>query len=80
MTEKLAIKQLVKDSLTEADGVSYDVVRILLILGCITFCLLSLINFAKFDPQSFGMGFGALLGTGGLGVGARAMMEKKSKE
>lgn len=72
------IKQLIKDCLTGKDGVTYDPARVYLALAVNVFLgatILDAMHSIKFDPQAFGIGFGALLAGGGLGVSLKAGTE-----
>ena len=72
------IKQFIKDCLTGKDGVTYDPARVYLALAVNVFLgatILDAMHSIKFDPQAFGIGFGALLAGGGLGVSLKAGTE-----
>ncbi len=64
-----------KELLTEADNVTPDFLRIIACFGVLVFLGLAVKNHAAFDPQAFGIGFGAvLLAAGGavrINEGAR---------
>lgn len=52
---------------------------ILLMLGCVGFIastMIHVIHNQQFDPQSYGIGFGAILGGGGIGMGMKAGGER----
>lgn len=53
--------KILRDAFTESDGVSYDILRGIACLGVLVYLGLSLANWRTFDPQSFGIGFGAVL-------------------
>ena len=69
-----------KDCITETDGESIDVIRLLLIAGVICFLILSIFDVivAKhpFEFMGFGTGLGGLLGGGGSGMAIRGRLEK----
>jgi hypothetical protein len=70
--------RLIKDISTGVDGVSYDVGRILLIVGAVAFIGLSIyavIVSGTFDFMNYGVGYGAILGGGGAGIGMKAKTE-----
>jgi hypothetical protein len=73
------IKKLCKDIVTEADGESFDIARLLWIAGSIVFLALAIWavvkNHQPLDFMNFGAGLAAVLAGGGIGVGARAKME-----
>ena len=69
---------LVNDCLTGKDGESYDVGRILWILGVLAFIALSVASILKtgtFDPMNWGAGYGGLLAGGGAGIGLKSKTE-----
>jgi hypothetical protein len=72
---KANMLKILLDSVTEADGKTYDVTRLMLIGGVLVFLGLAIYNATAFNPQDFGIGLGTLLGGGGLAVGARAKLE-----
>jgi hypothetical protein len=72
------IQALIKDCLTGKDGESYDVGRLLWILGVLAFIglsIYSLCNKGTFDPMNWGTGYGAILGGGGAGIGMKSKTE-----
>lgn len=72
------IQQVVKDCLTGKDGITYDPARIYLAMAVNVFLaatIMDAMHSIKFDPQAFGIGFGALLAGGGLGVSLKAGTE-----
>ncbi|OWK42218.1 amino acid ABC transporter substrate-binding protein [Fimbriiglobus ruber] len=69
---------LIKDCVTGKDGESYDVGRVLWVVGALSFLGLSIYAAFKshtFDPLSFGTGYGGILGGGGAGIGMKAKTE-----
>ena len=67
---------------TGRDNTTWDVARVLLLLGGGVFLVCTLIAVMKtqvFDMEKFGYGFGALLGGGGVGIGAKAHTEPEDK-
>lgn len=70
--------KLIKDLFTLANGEDYDIGRVAGGLGVVTFMGLSIADFyfnKKFDPQSWGMGFGLMV----TGVGAALMLKHKTE-
>ncbi len=64
--------------LTGRDNATYDVTRVLLFFGGMTFLVCTLADVAKgaaFEMDKFGYGFGALLGGGGAGIGVKGHTE-----
>ena len=53
-----------RDLVTDDDD-QYDIGFVLWMLGTVMFLALSGVNWHKFDPQTFGIGFGAVLAAGG---------------
>ncbi len=73
----------IKSILTGKDNLTYDVARVLLFLGGRVFLVCTLIAVSKsaqFDMEKFGYGLGALLGGGGVGIGAKAHAEPDTQE
>jgi hypothetical protein len=69
---------LVSDCLTGKDGESYDVGRVLWIIGVLAFIGLSIYGLYRggaFDPLNWGTGYGAILGGGGAGIGMKSKTE-----
>ena len=54
----------IKDLLTDDAG-QYDIGFVIWMLGAVVFLTLACIKWAAFDPQTFGIGFAAVLGAGG---------------
>jgi hypothetical protein len=74
------MKQFMKSALTGKDNATWDVTRVLLFASGVVFLgctVLSVIKTLQFDMEKFGYGFGALLGGGGVGIGAKAHAEPK---
>jgi len=73
------MNKFLKDCLTEIDGESYDVARILFIAGVVCFLGLACFHVIflrhDFDAIGYGTGLGGLLGGGGAGIGLRGKME-----
>ncbi len=63
------------DLVTTRDGVSWDPLRVGVILSGLTLIFLSawdvIVNRQAFNALTFGSGVGALLGGAGLGIGAK---------
>lgn len=71
--------RVIKDSLTMADGDTYDLGRIFGSMGMLTFLGLSIWDFAinrKFDPTTWGTGFGLAV----AGFGAMQALKLKSEQ
>lgn len=74
------VSKFFKNILTEVDGESHDIMRILLLLGSIGMLVMAAISVVKsgaFNATEFGAGYGGLMAAGGVGMGARATGEKK---
>lgn len=73
-----AIKEIVQHCLTGPDGVTYDPARVYLAGAVVVFlwgaCVVVWKSHAL-DFQAFGIGFGALLAGGGLGISLKAKTE-----
>lgn len=70
--------KVIKDLFTLANGEDYDIGRVAGGLGVVTFIGLSIADFYfnhKFDPQTWGMGFGLMV----TGVGAALMLKHKTE-
>lgn len=66
MSLRAEINKLGRDALTGCDGVTYDSGRIAGAAATAVYLALSLANWQRFDPQAWGVGFGAL--AAGIGV------------
>lgn len=74
----LLLSKIVKDCLTGRDGETYDPARIYLAMAVNVFLAAVIIGAVKglpFDPNGFGIGFGALLAGGGLAVALKSNTE-----
>ena len=72
--------KVIKDCITGIDGESFDVGRVLLASGAVTFLALSIYHVwhnKTFDPMGFGAGFGGILAGGGAGIGMKSKTEPK---
>lgn len=72
------MKQFLTNLFTEPDNQTWCIVKVLVALGTFTFLGLAIIHVVhnhSFDPQAFGVGFGALL----AGGGGSLMMKKDTK-
>lgn len=71
-------KKFLVHCLTEVDNTTFDITRVALALGVLTFLALAVyheISTGQFDMSNFGLGYGSLLGAGGAGVGIKSKME-----
>lgn len=69
---------MIKDLVTCKDGESYDMGRVLLILGALAFIALSIYAVYRggaFDPMNWGAGYGVLLGGGQAGIAMKSKTE-----
>lgn len=69
---------VIQDLVTGKDGVSYDVGRVLWIIGVLAFIALSVYGMYRggaFDALNWGTGYGAILGGGGAGIGMKSKTE-----
>ncbi len=72
------ISTFFKHCLTGIDGETYDPARVIFFLGALAFIAYSgytVWKLGTFDPQSYGLGFGGILGGGGAGIGLKAKTE-----
>ncbi|MDE1988883.1 MAG: hypothetical protein KGI82_00295 [Betaproteobacteria bacterium] len=75
----MIISKMVMDWFTEADGKSFDVVRLLYVCGVLSYIGMAIWALAKGDPwnpQDYGYGFAAVLASGGAAIGLRANFER----
>jgi hypothetical protein len=75
---EIPMNAFLKSLLTGRDNLTYDVGRVLLLLGGLVFLactVLSVLKTMQFDMEKFGYGLGALLGGGGMGIGAKGHTE-----
>ena len=69
---------LIHDCLTGIDGVTYDPARVYLfvaVAGFLAATLYAIYQGQPWDAQDYGVGFGALLGAGGLGIKLKSHTE-----
>lgn len=59
------VGKFTKDMFTLANGVDFDIGRVLWALGVLVFLGLCVQQYSTFDPQTFGVGFGAVMLAGG---------------
>ncbi len=67
-----------KHILTGRDNVTYDIGRVLMFFGGFAYLactFIAVLHSLEFDMEKFGYGLGALLGGGGVGLGAKAHTE-----
>ena len=72
---------ILNDCITGIDGKTVDPARLYLLLAVAVFlggAIASVWMSHSLDFQAFGIGFGALLAGGGLGIGAKAKTEPTS--
>lgn len=72
----MIMNKLLKDILTELDSETYDISKILWILGTLVFFMLSAMSVLKgqvWSPSDYGIGMGAVLVGGGAGVKLKSM-------
>lgn len=73
-------KRVVKDILTEQDGVSFDITRVMWVLGTLVFfaCTIDAIFIRRgtFDPIGWSTGFGAVLVAGSAGIKIKETTEQ----
>ena len=69
------LSRVFRQALTERDNATYCVLRLVIALGVLVFLALAVANWRHFDPQAFGLGFGAVAGAGGAGLGFKASTE-----
>lgn len=72
--------RVLKDCITGIDGVTADPSRVYLLLAVLVFlagAVVELVYTHKIDFQTYGIGFGALLAGGGLGIAAKSKTEPK---
>jgi len=74
------IKQFFLDILTEDDNKTFCLARSCTLMASITFCAVGFLHIFKGLPvnfSDFGIGFGALLGGGGVLIGGKAATQKE---
>jgi hypothetical protein len=70
--------ELIRHCLTGKDNQTWDIARVLFALIGISFVALAIhavMHGASFDPQTYGVGAGSILGGGGAGIGMKAKTE-----
>ena len=73
------IKTVIKHCVTEKDGESYDLARILWAIGTLVFfgcTVYSLHKGQTFDYTSWGVGFGSVLAAGSIGIKVKETTEQ----
>jgi hypothetical protein len=68
------VKKFIHDLLTETDNATFCPARLIALLGGLQYLGISLAHYIQhqvFDPQSFAVGFGALLGGIGVALGLK---------
>lgn len=68
-----------KDILTEDDNQTYCIARFAVLIGIITICLIGFYDVYKSIPvdfSQFGIGFGSVLGGGGICIGSKAATQR----
>lgn len=72
--------KFLKDIMTEDDNETYCAARACVVAGSVSFIALAFIhvmfNHAAMDFTQFGVGFGSVLGGGGIAIGAKAATQK----
>jgi hypothetical protein len=69
------LSRIIKDCSTVANGEDFDVGRILGTLGVFMYFVLCAVNWAKFDPQTYGIGFAAVI----AGMAAALAIQHKTE-
>ncbi len=72
-------RQMLLDWFTESDGKTFDVVRLLYVLGVLSYIgmsIWSLFRGQHWEPEQYGYGFAATLVGGGAAIGIRAHLER----
>jgi hypothetical protein len=75
--------KLVKDLFTGIDNQTFDIARLCLFFGAIAFIALAAHAACKgqpWDPQAFGIGFGAVVAGGGASLALKAKTEPGSSQ
>lgn len=71
------IQQLFQDHTGQADEIAtLAIIGFLTFVGCEIYSVVAVSGY-KFDPQTFGIGFGAALGAVATGMGIKTGQEKK---
>lgn len=75
------MKKFLMDILTEPDNCTYDITRLLTLLGGLVMLIAQIVSVYKsgtFDAIAFGTGYSALMAGSGLGIGLKSKMEAKN--
>lgn len=75
MSLRAELNKIGRDVLTGCDNMTYDSGRVAGAAGTLVYLLLSIANWERFDPQAWGIGFGALA----AGVGALIRLKETSE-
>lgn len=71
-----------RDILTGVDGVTYDNIRVFMLIGILTIigaAITGMVQGKAFDYLAFGGGFAAVLAAGGAGIGLKSKTEPANK-
>jgi hypothetical protein len=77
----MLLGKVFNDILTELDGETYDVTKLLWVAGVMVYLILSIISVFKgqsWDPQQYGIGLGVVLAGGGAAIKLRNMADDNS--
>jgi hypothetical protein len=77
MSLRAEINKLGRDVLTGCDGKTYDSGRLAGAAATAVYLALSVANWDRFDPQAWGIGFGALAAGVGALIGFKAHTEPR---
>lgn len=76
------MNKVLKDILTGINGETYDLGRLLWAVGVLTYiglAIYALIKGQLWQPESYGIGLGAVLAGGGAGIGLKKATEPDRK-
>lgn len=74
------LKTFIKHNLTGADNDTYDVARVLWVLGVVSYIVYGGIHIyhnGTFNPTDYGTGLGIALAGGGIGIAVKGNTEPK---
>ena len=71
--------RLLRQVLTGVDNETYDIARVLGFCGVVVYLGLGVANWRQFQPQDFGIGFGAAIGGMGAAIGMKAKAEPRKE-
>ena len=74
------VRHVTRTMLTEGDNETFDITRIMLLIGIIAYIALTIYSMNKggtFDAMDWAIGYASILGGGGVAIGVKGGVERK---